>query len=227
MRERLLPWWQSKLSAADATAHALENPFVPSILEGHEIAVTLFLVGILGAVFLKGFKEAIGIAVLLVFAYLSLNFVVIAVSLQHVAANPSVIGNWREALTTHHGSPIMMVAVALLVFPLPALGLSGLETGVAVMPLVAGGPDDTPAHPVQRIRNTQKLLTSAAIIMSLFLITSSIVTTLLIPHEEFEEGGASSGSLEPRRWRGCSTSCSVTSRVTAWLPTGRTRRGRW
>jgi hypothetical protein len=212
MLERLLPWWKGKLfvlvllgfvatdfivtitlSAADATAHVLENPFVPAILEGHEVAVTLFLVGILGAVFLKGFKEAIGIAVVLVLAYLSLNVVVIAVSLQHVAANPSVIGNWREALTTQHGSPIMMVAVALLVFPRLALGLSGFETGVAVMPLVKGGPDDTPARPAERIRNTQKLLTSAALIMSAFLITSSIVTTLLIPHHEFEEGGAASG----------------------------------
>jgi len=212
MLERLLPWWGGKLfvlvllgfvatdfivtitlSAADATAHVLENPFLPTILEGHEIAITLFLVGILGAVFLKGFKEAIGIAVVLVLAYLSLNIVVIAVSLQHVAANPAVIGNWREALTTQHGSPVMMVAVALLVFPRLALGLSGFETGVAVMPLVKGDPGDTPAHPEGRMRSTQKLLTSAALIMSVFLLTSSIVTTLLIPHEEFEAGGAASG----------------------------------
>ena len=212
MLERLLPWWGGKLfvlvllgfvatdfivtitlSAADATAHVLENPFLPPALEGHEIAITLFLVGILGAVFLKGFKEAIGIAVALVIAYLSLNVVVIAVSLQHVAANPSVIGNWREALTTQHGSPVMMVAVALLVFPRLALGLSGFETGVAVMPLVKGDPAEPPDDPAGRIRNTKKLLTSAALIMSLFLMTSSIVTTLLIPHEEFEEGGAASG----------------------------------
>ncbi len=212
MLERLLPWWGGKLfvlvllgfvatdfivtitlSAADATAHVLENPFLPTILEGQEIAITLLLVGILGAVFLKGFKEAIGIAVALVIAYLALNVVVIAVSLQHVAANPGVIGNWRDALTTQHGSPVMMVAVALLVFPRLALGLSGFETGVAVMPLVKGDPNDTPEHPEGRMRNTRKLLTSAALIMSVFLMTSSIVTTLLIPHEEFEEGGAASG----------------------------------
>jgi hypothetical protein len=181
------------LSAADATAHVLENPFAPPILAGHQIAVTLFLIAILGAVFLKGFKEAIGIAVALVAAYLSLNAVVVGVSLQHIAADPSVLGNWREALVTQHGSPLMMVAVALLVFPRLALGLSGFETGVAVMPLVQGDPGDSPLYPEGRIRNTKKLLTTAALIMSGFLMTTSFVTTLLIPHEEFEEGGEASG----------------------------------
>lgn len=212
MLERLLPWWQGKLfvlvllgfvatdfivtitlSAADATAHVLENPFLPTALEGHQVAITLVLVASLGAVFLKGFKEAIGIAVVLVIVYLALNAVVVLVGLQHIAANPDVLGSWREALFVQHGSPVMMVAVALLVFPRLALGLSGFETGVAVMPLVAGDPSDTTRDPAGRIRNTQKLLTSAALIMSVFLMTTSFITTLLIPHEEFEEGGEASG----------------------------------
>jgi hypothetical protein len=212
MLERLLPWWQGKLfvlallgfvatdfivtitlSAADATAHVLENPFLPPALEGHQVAITLFLIASLGGVFLKGFKEAIGIAVALVIAYLSLNAIVVVVSLQHVAANPALLSTWREALFVQHGSPVMMVAVALLVFPRLALGLSGFETGVAVMPLVKGDGSDTVRNPDGRIRNTQKLLTSAALIMSVFLMTTSFVTTLLIPHEEFEEGGQASG----------------------------------
>src|SRR5215217_9638748 len=192
MLERLLPWWQGKLfvlvllgfvatdfivtitlSAADATAHVLENPFLPPVLEGHQVAITLFLIVILGAVFPKGFKEAIGIAVVLVMAYLALNAIVVVVSLQHVLAHPSLVSDWHEALFAQHGSPIMMVAVALLVFPRLALGLSGFETGVAVMPLVKGDASDTPRHPGGRIRNTQKLLTAAALIMSFFLMTTS------------------------------------------------------
>lgn len=212
MLERLLPWWQGKLfvlvllgfvatdfivtitlSAADATAHVLENPFVPSMLHGNAIPVTIGLIALLGGVFLRGFREAVGIAVALVAVYLSLNAIVVITGMREVFAHPSLLGDWRDLLFVQHGSPVMMVAIALLVFPRLALGLSGFETGVAVMPLVKGAPGDTAANPVGRIRNTQKLLTTAALIMSAFLITSSLITTLLIPHEEFEEGGEASG----------------------------------
>src|SRR6266852_716534 len=57
------------LSAADATAHIIENPFTPSALK-HQLGITLILLALLGAVFFKGFKEAIGIAVILVAIYL-------------------------------------------------------------------------------------------------------------------------------------------------------------
>jgi hypothetical protein len=212
MLERLLSWWQGKLfvlvllgfvatdfvititlSAADATAHVLENPLVPAFLDGHQVAITLFLVALLGGVFLKGFSEAIGIAVGLVAVYLALNVVVVAIALEHLVANPELVVNWQQLLTTSHSSPLAMVAVAVLVFPKLALGLSGFETGVAVMPLVRGDPDDSPERPRGRIRNTRKLLTTAALIMSGFLITSSFATTVLIPHQEFEEGGQASG----------------------------------
>jgi hypothetical protein len=212
MLERLLPWWQGKLfvlvllgfvatdfiititlSAADATAHVLENPLVPSVLGDHRLGVTLILIALLGGVFLKGFTEAIGIAVGLVAVYLTLNLVVVTVALEHLVANPDLVMDWKQLLTTSHSSPLAVVAVALLVFPKLALGLSGFETGVAVMPLVRGAPDDRPEHPQGRIRNTRKLLTTAALIMSGFLITSSFATTVLIPHQQFEEGGQASG----------------------------------
>ena len=92
----------------------------------------------------------------------------------------------------------MMIGVALFLFPKLALGLSGFETGVVVMPLVRGS-DDAPKSIAGRVRNTRKLLTSAALIMSVMLITSSIVTTTLIPAEEFrpetdtQEAGKASG----------------------------------
>src|SRR5918994_5254677 len=66
------------LSAADATAHVIENPFTPEILK-HQIGVTMALIALRGVIFLRGFKEAIGIAVALVAVYLFLNAIVIAV----------------------------------------------------------------------------------------------------------------------------------------------------
>jgi hypothetical protein len=212
MLEHLLSWWKGKifvlvligfvatdfiititLSAADATAHIEENPFAPAFLHGQEIAITLGLIVILAVVFLKGFKEAIGIAVLLVAVYLGLNAIVIGRGLYEVFTHPQAIGEWSSALFRSHGNPLMMVVAAMLLFPRLALGLSGFETGVAIMPIVQGDPGDTYDQPTGRIRNTRKLLASAALIMSVFLITSSLVTTLLIPHAEFEDGGEASG----------------------------------
>jgi hypothetical protein len=212
MLERLLPWWQGKLfvlallgfvatdfiititlSAADATAHLLENPFVPSFLDGQQLIVTLCLVALLGAVFLKGFKEAIGIAVGLVAVYLVLNAVVVGYGLVRLAQNPTVVGDWWTLLFQQHGSPVMMIAVSMLLFPKLALGLSGFETGVAVMPLVKGGPGDTHDKPAGRIKNTHRLLATSALIMSVFLISSALVTITLIPAAEFQPGGKANG----------------------------------
>ena len=74
-----------------------------------------------------------------------------------------------------------------------ALGLSGFETGVVVMPLIKGDPGDTEARPAGRIRNGKKLLTTAAVLMSVFLLSSSVVTTLLIPAAQFQPGGEANG----------------------------------
>src|ERR671933_2688309 len=109
MLERLLSWWYSKLfvlcligfvatgfvititlSAADATAHVAENPFT-RFLRGHEVMVTLLLIALLGAVFLKGFNEAIGVAVLLVACYILLNLVVVGVGFYQIAQRPQVL----------------------------------------------------------------------------------------------------------------------------------------
>ena len=83
------------LSAADATAHIVENPFVMEHMNflHHRIAVTLILITALGGVFLRGFKEAIGIAVLLVAVYIALNVIVVGVGLFEIATHPTVF--WR------------------------------------------------------------------------------------------------------------------------------------
>ena len=201
------------LSAADATAHIIENPFTPPILK-HQIGVTLVLIAILGVIFMRGFKEAIGIAVALVGVYLALNTIVIGFGLYQLATHPFHFPEWKHALFTHpsvNGHAWLILGVSLFLFPKLALGLSGFETGVAVMPLVKGDTDlseadwaniqstrtghEEAAAPLLRgrIRNAKKLLRTAAIIMSVMLITSSFVTSILIPAEKFAEGGEANG----------------------------------
>lgn len=181
------------LSAADATAHLVENPFVPEGLHGQEVMITLALLAALGIVFLRGFSEAIRIATYLVAAFLLLNVIVLVVSFVHICARPVVITDWWGALTTQHGSPFLMIGIALLVFPKLALGLSGFETGVAVMPQIQGEPDETEEDPRGRIRGVHRLLTTSALLMSVLLIASSLTTVVLIPAAEFEPGGAAAG----------------------------------
>lgn len=204
MLERLFPEWAGKifvlvllgfastdfiitmtLSAADAAAHFIHNPFAPHWLSSQLVVTLLLLIG-LSAVFLKGFK-AIGIAVVLVGLYLALNAIVTAKALFIVFHHPELLPRWKEALFTAHANWFAMVGVALFLFPKLALGLSGFETGVAVMPLIAG--EDLAG----RIRNTHKLLNTAAITMSVFLLATSLVTTLLIPAPAFAEGGPANG----------------------------------
>jgi hypothetical protein len=211
MLEHLLPGWKGKtlvlvllgfaatdfvititLSAADATAHVVENPLFSSWLHD-SIGMTIFLLAFLGAVFLKGFREAIGLSVLIVGLYLACNAVVVVRSVMELCAHPELISDWQTKLmVTHHSIPAM-VGLSLILFPKLALGMSGFETGVAVMPLVKGSPSDDPAEPRERIRNTRKLLLVAALIMAVLLQVSSILTTLLIPAALFNEGGAANG----------------------------------
>jgi hypothetical protein len=201
MLERLFPNWRGKifvlcllgfaatdfiititLSAADGTAHLLENPFMPRVLH-HQIGLTLVLLAVLGAIFLKGFDEAIGLAVILVGVYLVLNAVVVSVAIAHVLSHPHLIQGWQHHLWQQHGSIPAMIGLSLLLFPKLALGLSGFETGVAVMPLIAG----------DRVVNARKLLLTAALIMSVFLIASSFVTSVLIEPKLFASGGEANG----------------------------------
>ena len=209
--EELLPRWRGKalvlcllgfaatgfiititLSAADATAHLIENPLLP-LWAKRPIGLTLLLLAALGAIFLKGFREAVGLAVPIVALYILLNVFVLAWSVHYLWLRPATFSAWSGAATAEYGHPASMILVAMLLFPRLALGLSGFETGVAVMPLIEGDPGDTHKDRRGRIRNTKKLLTAAAMIMSVLLVTSSVVTTLMIPPKEFAEGGAAYG----------------------------------
>ena len=209
--EKYLPRWRGKtfvlcllgfaatdfvititLSAADATAHIIENPFVPHWME-RPVLVTLALVAALGVVFLKGFREAIWLAVGIVVVYMSLNAIVIGWELFTLVEHPEAIGEWRRNLFAQQSNPLMMGALTLLLFPKLALGLSGFETGVAVMPLVQGRGTSEDEIVASRVRNTCSLLLTAALIMSAMLIGSAVVTATRIPGADLQAGGPADG----------------------------------
>ena len=165
MLERLLSFWKGKifvlvllgfaatdfiitmtLSAADATAHLVENPHLEPFLAGHQVAHHSDPAGAarrgvpsrvqrshrcrgdLGGDLPRSQRR------------------------RHRRRFRTGDGATRTcgptgatALVHQHGSPLVIVGIALLVFPKLALGLSGFETGVAVMPHINGDADDTPA----------------------------------------------------------------------------------
>ena len=156
MLEKLFPQWSGKafvlillgfattdfvitmtLSAADAAAHFTQNPFTPDWMKS-QMAVTLGLLLILGAIFLKGFKEAIGVAVVLVGVYLASECG------RDRSGHPACVGASRadsemegRSLPAAQQSAGDAGHLTACLFPKLALGLSGFETGVAVMPLIS------------------------------------------------------------------------------------------
>ncbi len=189
------------LSAADAAAHIAQNNYVKELCAHNSswgflqnnMGVTCTLLFILSVVFLMGFKEAIGLAVVVVGSYMLLSAGVEIAGCYQIAMKPNPFGDWEDQLLKLYHTPWNMTVQSLILFPQLALGMSGFETGVAVMPLVTGDPTDSEYVPIGRIRNTRKLLTAAAIIMSTFLLVSSLITTILIPQEALRAGGDANG----------------------------------
>src|SRR5215472_13869860 len=117
MLENLLTGWKGKLlvlillgfaatdfvitmtlSAADAAKHATENPFLHGYLGDHQILVTLVILTLLAVLFLRGFKDAIGLATFAAVPYLALNLVVLGRGVWEVATHPTVFPDWRSIL---------------------------------------------------------------------------------------------------------------------------------
>lgn len=218
MLERLMHGWKGKtlvlillgfaatdfvitktLSAADAAVHLIENAYwkehIPSWLEAwgedhQRMTITVLLLVFLGAMFLRGFNEVIGVAAAIVGSYLLLNLIVIGSCLGYLIFHPGIFTHWISEIREGHWhleheifaskDTWALIGTCLLIFPKLALGLSGFETGVAVMPMIEADPGDDPHKPRSRIRNTRKLLLVAALIMSVALMGSSLVIATLI-----------------------------------------------
>src|SRR5215469_10109506 len=134
MLENLLKGWKGKLlvlillgfaatdfvitmtlSAADAATHAIENPLFHDYLGDHQILFTLLFLTLLAVLFLRGFKEAIGLATFAAIPYLLLNLVVLGRGAWEVARHPTLLVDWRSMLAAE-GDFSMVIVGAIIVF---------------------------------------------------------------------------------------------------------------
>jgi hypothetical protein len=181
------------LSAADAAEHAIANPYLHPFAGGSHMRATLVLLIVLAVVFLAGFREAIRVAYFVAVPYLVLNLIVLLWCAVKVVLHPQMLSSWHASMVMRGDWTTVFIASALI-FPKLALGLSGFETGVSVMPLVSGTDKEQTENTIPgRIRNTRKLLVSAALIMSVLLLLSSFVAGALIPESAYKLGGAADG----------------------------------
>ncbi|HEY1799827.1 MAG TPA: hypothetical protein VGG46_02740 [Terriglobales bacterium] len=189
------------LSAADAARHAIANPWLHPYLGHAHVATTLTFLLLLAGVFLLGFREAISMAAAVAIPYILLNAFVLTWSLRLIYLQPGLFSHWYLDLHSFGDWTAIFVASSL-VFPRLALGLSGFETGVSVMPLVSSDSRDSgekaaakkeAGKPQGKISATRKLLLAAAVIMSVLLLMSSLVATVLIPESAYRAGGPADG----------------------------------
>lgn len=203
------PHWQSALNGLGVALHDFgtkQENAVGRWLTAHgdqQLAVTLLLLvisSLLAIVFFRGFTRGIlRAAIVVVGIYMALNAVVIGAGIAHLASQPELIsdwwqrvwaGDWKTAGALHGPQSGAGLAFACLAaFPKLALGLSGFELTMIVMPLIRGRDDDEPRYPRGRIRATRRLLVVAALVGSIALLSSSFVTSLLIPPGAYEPGG--------------------------------------
>ena len=90
------------LSAADAAEHLISNPIWPldhadqHAMLRQRLVVTMGLLILLGAVFLRGFREVIGLAVIIVGTYMLLNAVVIGSGLAYIGEHTDKFTQWTQ-----------------------------------------------------------------------------------------------------------------------------------
>lgn len=182
------------LSAADAAKHAIENQYLHPFAGSSQMRIALILLLLLAIVFLAGFREAIRVASFIAIPYLFLNLVVLLWCGGKILFHVELLANWRHAIFALKPDWTAIFIASALIFPKLALGLSGFETGVSVMPLVNGAQTGKTEETIPgRVHATRKLLLSAALIMSVMLLLSSFAASVLIPESAYRVGGRADG----------------------------------
>jgi hypothetical protein len=158
------------------------------------VTVILLLLGFgFWALFRRGFTAAaVRVAAGVVAVYLLLTAIVLASGVNYLHQHSELIDAWWSRLRSGQWHPDhppladvnVWVLIGMSVFFLPqlALGLSGLELGLVVMPLVKG-------EARLRVRRARMLLALSALLMAVYLLSATLVTSLLIPPKAFYAAG--------------------------------------
>jgi hypothetical protein len=180
--------------------------YVLRLLVEPQIAITLGL-SIVSFGLWQLLKRGVNSWILLVTAtamccYLALTAIVIASALIYLARHPEIWQSWQDlvfAARLDSGDGFARpdyawlsawLGIMLWSFPQMALGLSGFEMITNVVPQVSGGTGIKVELMAVRVRNTRKLMVTAAAIMAVYLVSAVVVTTLVVPGEELLPGGA-------------------------------------
>jgi hypothetical protein len=207
--------WRTTLAFLHRAGTAASSYLPPAIRDSVDqhwseqllVTVLLLLIGFLfWATFRRGFTgRIVHLAVAVCVTYLVLNAVVIGSGLRYLWTHPAILDRWYEQVISGDwgwstgrlvpGGWLRIALICVLLLPKMALGLSGFELSMVVMPLIRRRPDDDPSQPCARIRDTRKMLAVAALLMSLYLLGSALVTTTLIPADAIDHGRALNRAL--------------------------------
>ena len=212
VKNEAFPWQPVRDFLVDHTQDFLEGTLGVRVKEyfNQQLIVTLAL-SVIGFLFWgvirKGFnRKAIAISVALVGGYLTLNGIVIGSGLFHLARHPEHFTTWWDLVQSGIWHPTRelpygrdlgaLALLCLLFFPHLALGLSGFEMSLVIMPQVRGAAQECVDQPQVRIRNARKVLVAAVFIMAIYLLSATLVATMLIPpHEFLPKGNATNRAL--------------------------------
>ena len=142
-------------------------------------------------------RKVLRLAAIATGVYMLLTGIVIYSGLKYLYLHPDLLESWRREVLTECGGRRtggvafwQLAVLAIGAFPQLALAISGFELSMTAAPLVQGQPGDDPRRPRGRIRNTRKLIFTAALIMAVYVLGAVLTTTLLVPGCAIGPGGA-------------------------------------
>lgn len=195
--------WQGLLDtlfhAGETIRPSPDHPLAPWVagLWNRQVVTTLLLLTlgfVFWGLFRRGFtRGVIRLAVVVTGIYLALTTLVVGSGVACLADHPGLFFAWWERAQDAgrlgwlpplpDAQWVGVALTSLFLFPPLALGLSGFEMGMVVVPLVSG------RDAKSRARHTRAMLACAAVIMATLLPASALVTTVFIPEGALAAGG--------------------------------------